>query len=59
MAKVYEWDFRAPRVGEELEFVFSEDRAQWVYGTVQYVDQDADSSKRFRVFACVVVVCGV
>jgi len=51
MAKVHEWDFRAPRIGEELEFVFTEDRTQWVHGTVQYVDQDA------RQFEAVQSVC--
>ena len=33
MAKVYKWE----RIGGQLEFVFSEDRAQWVNGTVLYV----------------------
>jgi hypothetical protein len=57
LAKVYEWDFRAPRVGEEMEFVFSKDRAQWVYGTVQYVDQDA---RQFEAVQSVCVCgCGV
>ena len=43
-------EFNAPRVGEVLEFVFSEDRVRWVNGTVLRVDEAAASFDAVRLW---------
>jgi len=43
-------ELNAPRVGEVLEFVFSEDRVRWVNGTVLRVDEAAASFDAVRLW---------
>jgi len=43
-------ELNVPRVGEVLEFVFSEDRVRWVNGTVLRVDEAAASFDAVRLW---------